>query len=164
MQTQNIVQASANVIRITNLLQGDLYKRFEHSEYSKDTHYGIVKGLYNDGEKTFIECVEYKKNYNGIEAQIYVIRGDKDVAIFPISLDELKEEFSSAEIKIVKQIEDKEKELTNLKGVLKITQELIDGTLQKKLQTPIFKEMTQKEYNQKLIERQKAIEAVSSDN
>ena len=31
MQTKNIVQASANVIRITNLHQGDIYKRFDNS-------------------------------------------------------------------------------------------------------------------------------------
>lgn len=63
MQTKNIVQASANVIRIVNLQKGDIYKRFDDSSYTRDVKYGIVRNVYNNGENTYIEAVEYKKSY-----------------------------------------------------------------------------------------------------
>jgi hypothetical protein len=65
-----------------------LYKRFDDSSYSKDVKFGIVKSVYNDGEKTYVEAVEYKKSYKDPEASIYIIRGDNDVSIFPASLEE----------------------------------------------------------------------------
>lgn len=159
MQTKNIVQASAKVVRITNLNCGDIYKRFEDSTFSKETKYGIVKAIYNDGEKTYVEAVEYKKSYRDLEASIYVMRGDNDVAIFPATLEEIKEEFSAAKEGIEKSIINKREEIAKLEQALDTTTQLISGELQKNLQEPTFKEMTQAEYNQKIREReQRAIE------
>jgi hypothetical protein len=151
MQTKQIVQASANVIRITNLAQGDIYKRFDDSSYSKDVKYGIVKNIYNDGEKTYVEAVEYKKSYNDLEASVYIIRGDNDVSIFPATLEEIEMEFSDAQKGIERKIQEKQEEIRKLTGALETTQMLISGELQKKLQTPTFKEMAQAEFNQKKL-------------
>ena len=60
MHTKQIIQASANVIRITNLRKGDVYKRIDDSSYGDKVHYGVVLNLYNNGEKTYIETIEYK--------------------------------------------------------------------------------------------------------
>lgn len=157
MQTKNIVQASANVIRIINLKQGDIYKRFDDSSYSKDVKYGIVKNIYNDGEKTFIEAVEYKKSYSDLEASIYVIRGDNDVSIFPATLEEIKDEFQTSLTGIEKKIQDKKEEIAKLEGALETTKQLVSGELQLKLQAPTFKEITQSEYNQKIRERDQMV-------
>lgn len=157
MQTKNIVQASANVIRITNLQQGDIYKRFEDSTYSKSVMFGIVKNIYNDGEKTYVEAVEYKKSYRDLEASIYVIRGDNDVSIFPATLEEIKDEFESALGTIEKGISDKQEEIKKMEIALETTKQLISGELQSKLQTPTFKEITQAEFNQKMIERSNSL-------
>lgn len=154
MQTRNIVQASANVIRITNLVQGDIYKRFDDSSYSKDVKFGIVKNVYNDGEKTYVEAVEYKKSYRELEASIYVIRGDNDVSIFPATLEEIQAEFGDALTGIKKNIDDKKEELRKLEAALITTEQLVSGELQLKLQTPTFREVTQAEYNQKVRERE----------
>lgn len=154
MQTKNIVQALANVIRITNLAQGDIYKRFDDSTYSKSIYYVIVKAIYNYGEKTYVEAVEYKKSYSDLEASIYVIRGDNDVSIFPANLDEIKDEFESCAKNIEKKISEKREELQKLEGALDTTEKLISGELQKTLQTPVFKEFTQAEFNQKMRDRE----------
>jgi hypothetical protein len=156
MQTKQIVQASANVIRITNLQVGDIYKRFDDSSYSKTVKFGIVRGVYNDGTKTFVESVEYTKSYRSIEAEIYIIRGDNDVAIFPATLEEIQEEFGNAERSIKESIEDKREELAKLEQALLTTQQLITGELQQSLQTPAFKEMSQAKFNAKQLERANA--------
>jgi hypothetical protein len=156
MQTKNIVQASANVVRITNLSQGDIYKRFDDSSYSKSTYFGIVKAIYNDGEKTYVESVEYKKSYRDLEASIYVMRGDNDVSIFPATIEEIQDEFGDSLKGIEKAIVDKNEELRKLESALETTKALISGELQKKMQTPMFKEFTQAEFNLKLREREQA--------
>ena len=56
MQTKQIVQSSANVIRITKLVKGDIYKRFEQN--SDDTYFGIVTDVLNDGINTIITATE----------------------------------------------------------------------------------------------------------
>ena len=158
MQTQSIVQTSANVIRITNLKKGDIYKRFDDSSYSKSTFYGIVRNIYNNGDKTFIEATEYKYSYGDITAELYIIRGDNDVAIFPATLEEIQGEFENAERSLVKKIEEKKEETKKLEKALETTLALTSGELQKEIQTPEFKEISQVDYNQILIERSRKVE------
>lgn len=154
MQTKQIVQSSANVIRITNLSVGDLYKRFDDSTYSKSTYFGIVKGIYNDGEKTYVESVEYEASYGDIEAQNYVIRGDDDVSIFPATVEELEMDFNNIESKLEKKIEEKRDEIVKLEKTLETTRKLISGELQKELRTPFFKELTQEQFLEKKREKE----------
>lgn len=151
MQTQSIVQASANVIRIVNLKVGDIYKRYNDSSYDSSMFYGIVKSIDNNGEKTFIHSMEYKKSYNNITASMYIIRGDKDVDIFPVSLEDFKAEFQSVIESTEKEIANLEKQISDKKLVLEDTQKLIDGTFVTVLSQPEYREMTQPEFNQKKL-------------
>ena len=162
MQTKQIVQASANVIRIVNLSKGDLYKRFEDSSYSDKLRYGVVRNIYNDGETTFVESTEYEYKYGEVKANLYIMRGDKDVSIFPATLEELQFEFEGAESRIKEDIQNKKKELAEKEQALIVTQKLISGELQKQIQSAEFKEMTQAEYNEKIrIQEAKKLEATS---
>lgn len=164
MQTKSIVQTSANVIRITNLVRGDIYKRFDTSSYSDKVVYGVVEGIYNNGDKTFIQAVEYKYSYSAIEANLKVIDGDADVSIFPATLEDIKEEFSRCEENTKRQIEDKREELVKLTKALETTQKLVSGELQKELQSPEYKELTQTEFNLKKKEQEmKKLEASNED-
>lgn len=151
MQTQSIVQSSANVIRIVNLKVGDIYKRYSDSSYDSSFYFGIVKSIDNNGEKTFIHALEYKKSYNTISASIYIIRGDKDVDIFPATLEDFKDEFKSTIDSIEKEIEKLEKQIVEKKEIIKDTQDLIHGTFCTVLTTPEFRELPRQEYNQKKI-------------
>lgn len=164
MKTQQIVQASANVIRIVQLKTGDLYKRFDDSSYSDKMKYGIVRNIYNDGEVTYVESTEYTHSYGDLTASLYIMRGDKDVSIFPASLDELEIEFRNAETHIESEIKKKEKEIEEKKKALETTRMLISGELQKQMQSAEFKEMTQSEFNEKkMIAEQKKLQASDSD-
>lgn len=90
MQTKQIIQTSANVIRITTITKGNVYKRFDDN-YS---WFGVVKGVFNDGINTIVEATEYRSGWSGIEVKEQIIKGDKDYVIFPASLDDFKSEFS----------------------------------------------------------------------
>lgn len=159
MQTKSIIQTSANVIRITNLVRGDIYKRFDEKSYSDKVVYGVVEGVYNNGEQTYIQAVEYKYSYSTLEANIKVIAGTDEVAIFPATLEDIQEEFSRCEERTKEEIEKKKKELASLEKALEQTQKLVSGELQKELHQTEYKELTQAEFNLKKreIEERKAI-------
>ena len=159
MNTKNIIQSSVNVIRITNLKAGDVYKKIEDSNYSNDSvKYGIVKAVLNNGEKTFIEAIEYKKSYSSIDAQMCIIKGDQDVAIFPTTIDEIKDELGGVSEKLRKEVVDLEKQIEGKKKCIAETELLISGELSAKLSMADFKEMTQGEYNQLKLEKASQLE------
>lgn len=151
MQTQNIVQTSANVIRITNLKIGDLYKRYTDSSYDNSLFYGIVKSIDNNGEQTFIHAIEYKKSYSEISASVYIIRGDKEVAIFPATIQEIQDEFGSVVAGCEKEIEKLQKQIAEKERIITDTESLLNGTLAHSLQTPEYRELTQSDYAQKKL-------------
>jgi hypothetical protein len=158
MQTKNLVQTSANVIRIINLKKGDIYKRYEDSTYSSGVYYGLVKDIKNNGEQTFIEAIEYKKTYSDISAELKVYSGEKDLAIFPATLDEVKDEFVSVVEKLEEEISTKKKEIANKEKCILDTNKLLSGELSKIVQSAEFKEMTQAEFNQKKLEISNSLE------
>lgn len=144
MQTQQIIQSSANVIRIVSLSKGNIYKRFDDSY----TYYGIVTGVYNDGVNAIIESNEYRKTWTTIEATKNVLKGTKEVAIFPATIDELELEFSSAIDSLKRDIEGAKKTIAEKQSTIDFTEKLISGELQKELSTPDFKEITQQQFNE----------------
>ena len=56
-------------------------------------------------------------------------------------------------------IEDKKEEIAKLEKALDTTNKLVSDELQRELQTPLYKVMTQAEYNQKQLERKNALVA-----
>lgn len=152
MQTKNVIQTSANVIRITNLKKGDIYKRYEDSSYSSSLYYGLVKDIKNNGEETFIEAIEYKKSYSSVDADLKIFSGSKDLAIFPATLEEVQEEFSGVVEKLEKEIKEKQKEIENKTKCIEDTNKLLSGQLANMIQSAEYKEITQAEFNQKKLE------------
>jgi len=153
MQTKSIVQASANVIRIVNLQKGDIYKRYESSSYGSDKiHYGIVNHINNNGEETFIESTEYEIDVSEMNARTKVFSGTADISIFPATLEDLENDFKTCLRRTKEKLVDKEKEVKSLIKAIETTERLVSGELQKELQTPAFKELTQAEFNQKKLQ------------
>jgi hypothetical protein len=155
MQTKNMIQTNVNVIRIVNLKVGDIYKRFDDSSsYSDNISFGIVKGIFNNGEKTFLETIEYKKSYSSMEASIKIWGGEKDIAIFPATIEDIQNEFDGFVEKTEKEVLDLQKQIANKKKIIEDSNFLLSGELQKTLQAPDFKEIPQKEYNQIKAEKE----------
>ena len=149
METKQIVQTSANVIRITNIAPGNTYKRFE-KDYDDKTFFGVVTNVYNDGQNTVIEATEYRYSWRSMEVNHKVMQGQKDYILFPASLEEIKAEFGRVIKDKQDEIETKTKEIQDAVKVIAFTEKLISGEMQKKLSLPGFKEMSQSEYNDKV--------------
>jgi hypothetical protein len=156
METKNLIQTTANVIRITNLKKGDCVKIIDSSYSTREVKFGVVIDLLNDGKNTFIEMLEYKKNYNDINVDYKVYKGDDDIAIFPTEIGEV-EEYLNDSLKAMKnKIKEKNEELEKLnKGYVK-AKDFVSGELQKKLTVVDYKEITQKEYNHKIEQLKQA--------
>lgn len=147
MQTKQIIQASANVIRITRLSRGNIYKRFDDSDY---VYYGVVTDVLNDGHNTMITATEYKKSWSSIDVSQKVIKGEKDYVLFPATLEEIQSEFQSVVDSKERDIANYKKNILEAQRLIEYTNKLISGEMQKELSTPEFRESTQIEYNQKL--------------
>ena len=151
MKTQQAIQSTANVVRITTVTPGDVYKRFEDS-YDNRTYYGLVKAVHNDGEETIIEATEYCKTYSGIDAEHKIINGKKDVIIFPSTPDELNLELTEARTKQLKKIEEAKEDIKKAEKLITEIDGLISGKTQKTLKAMSYKELTQEQYNAKKLE------------
>lgn len=149
MKTQQIVQSQANVIRVTNVSAGDVYKRFENEGYDKGTFYGIVKNVYNDGEKTIIEALEYKYEFGSITPKYKTISGTDDVVLFPASPEELNLEFERAKDSLESSIKSKLEDVEKAKDQIKALEGLITGETQKNLKAMSFVELSQNEFDDK---------------
>jgi hypothetical protein len=151
MQTKQAIQTSANVIRITSISAGDVYKRFEEG-YEDKTYYGVVKAVHNDGEKTIIEATEYCYRYSDLSVDHKIISGTKDYIIFPSTPEELNLEFSKAKKSQIKKIENAKEQIEKSEQLIKEIDGLISGETQKNLHSMEYKEITQSEYNRKVAE------------
>jgi hypothetical protein len=152
MQTKQIVQASANVVRITNVSAGDVYKRFEQSSYSDSTYFGIVRNVHNDGENTVIECTEFRKSYSDLEMNYKVFTNKtEDLAMFPATPEELNMELSGIIENKEKQIQKKEKEIKKLVSEIGDLQKIESGEMMKGLKQMSYKELSQHDYEQKKL-------------
>lgn len=150
MQTRNIIQTQANVIKITSLVKGNVVKLIE-KEYgdSFKTSYGVVLDLLNSGTKTFIQILKYEKSYGGVKAEIKTFGGEDDLTIFPSTVEEVKEFFSGSIQKLESDIEDEKKKLQDKIEAVEKAKKFANGELSKTLSEPEFTETTQKEFDAK---------------
>lgn len=148
MITKQIIQSSANVIRITNLAKGNIYKRFDDNY----TYYGVVRGIHNDGIKTIIESTEYRDSYGGLDVSNKIFKGETDISIFPATLDEFEDEFGQTVEKLTRKIIEANETIEKSNKQIEFTKKLMSGELSKELSTPEFKELTQEEFNHKIKE------------
>ena len=147
MQTKNLIQASANVLKITNLSIGDVVKQIDSSSYSSDVFYAVVTDLLNDGENTFIQLTRYKAGYGKIDADVKLFKGGTELNLFPATVDEVKEHLNEAIESIKKKIVEEERTLSDKKTALENAISFVSMESSKRLTEASYKEVTQVEYN-----------------
>lgn len=91
METKTLIQASANILRITELQEGNVIKIVEKEYNSMESHFGIVLDLLNSGKETFIEILIFKQSYNSVEGKVKLFSGSEDLALFPATTEEVEE-------------------------------------------------------------------------
>ena len=150
METRQIIQNSANVVRITHLKKGDVYKRIDEATYGGPSiYYGVVIELLNDGTKTFIETLEYKKDYGQVTAEVKVFAGDNDVSIYPASPDEVRHYLSDAIEGMHRRVKEKQEELNKLKEAAENAEAFVSGETAKQLFAPEYESLAQMDYDAK---------------
>lgn len=140
MQTTNFIAASAEVTTITSLKKGDVYKRLEESSYSsgdKIVHGVVLDVLYN-GTDAAIQAMEFKGNYSSMDTEFKTFSGDKEIKIFPSNADEVKQYLKTTVESLERKVVEKKKEVVEAEDELAKAQEIVGGSLIKKLRTPEY--------------------------
>lgn len=136
MQTQQIIRGAAEVLTITKLAAGDVYKRVDQ-DYSGTAvlRYGVVVDVMDNGPDAAIVTLEFRPaDFGaGVEIQRKVINGGLPIAIFPARPDELTEHFdavlTSAEDAEKAARQAHEKAVMRLQQVREVGASLTAGTL-----------------------------------
>ena len=157
METTQLIQSSARVIKITNLQKWDLVKYLDTQYSTVETYFWVVTDLLNTWEKSFIEILLYKKSYWDLSVEIKTFSWDKNIDIFPATIDDIEEYMKWIKSGLTKKIQDKQEELHKLEKWLKQFEEFVSWEKSKKLRTPDFIAISTEEYKEwkKLKEEQK---------
>lgn len=84
METRTLVQSAANVVQVTSLAKGDVYKRLETSTYSAaKLMFGTVTDVLNNGDDATIVALEYDSTYSSVDVNTKVFATDADLKLFP---------------------------------------------------------------------------------
>jgi len=128
MQTKTLVQASANIITITSLVEGDVYKRLIKRDYEKDykLFMGVVTGVMHNGEEAAITAIEFEDSYSAVNLKLQVFAGDTEVAIYHATPDEITAHMSTLAEIARKNISRKEEELAEANVTLTRISHVID--------------------------------------
>ena len=92
MRIDSIIQTNADVARIVNLAEGDVYRRVITSNYSEPKIVvGVVRQILQSTDGTTVVGVEYEKSFTGVSVKEHVMTGQSDVMIYPATPEELRE-------------------------------------------------------------------------
>ena len=152
----------ANVIKVTALKKGDIFKVMESGSYSEDgVYYGVVLDLFNTGEQSFMQVLRYKKSYGDVNAELVVYDGDKDLALFPATIEEVTEYFGDTIAKISSQIEEDKKKLQQKIEGLEKAKQFVKGELSKKLTEMSFEEVTQEQFEKEKVAKEEKLKELT---
>lgn len=92
MEFKNLIQASAQVIQITQLSKWDTFKMITEQYSSPELKYWIVTDVLNDWSKWFVTAIVIKSDYSWIDKEVKLL-SEKEMektAIFPTTWAEIK--------------------------------------------------------------------------
>lgn len=114
MQVQQMIRASADVLTITTLSPGNVYKRIDTAGYGSSDpvlRFGVVQSVMNNGEDSAVTALEFTADYTGVAAALKVFDGGKPVSIFPATPDEITQHLTELTERAERDVADAEKAL-----------------------------------------------------
>jgi hypothetical protein len=114
MQVKSMIATDAQVVRITNVSAGDIYKRMHKPSYGEPSLvFGYITDVLNDGENAVIVVVEFTPGAWGAstEPMVRTFSNDTGVAIFPATEDEWRIGLGEAITKQQRVVESAERDL-----------------------------------------------------
>jgi hypothetical protein len=105
MKVDQVIRASAEVVRIVALKPNDVYKRIGKS-YGGEAKlvFGIVTDVMSNGDDAAITAIEYELEYGNVKPTIKVFDSVGDVAIFAAEPAEVRQHMED----LVRAVQDKE--------------------------------------------------------
>jgi uncharacterized protein YbjQ (UPF0145 family) len=118
METRTLIEPTAQVVTITKLKANDVYKRLvKNYGDTYELRIGVVTDVLNNGSDAALTALEFSTSYNGAEAEIKVFGGDKDLALFAATPDEVATYLGDVKSRVEDQLETKRKEMIKLQMV-----------------------------------------------
>lgn len=137
MRIDSIIQTNADVARIVNLSQGDVYKRVITSNYSEPKIViGVVRQILQSTDGTTVVGVEYEKSFTGVTVKENVMTSDTDVMIYPATPEELGEALNGFRDSLESKVDQAHRELERAQGELSKFSETELALAESKLQEP----------------------------
>lgn len=120
MRTTQLVQASANVVTITTLTAGDVYKRLGDKDYQQQhtLHYGVVLDVMHNGEDAVIVALEFPTTWTGaVEPKVQTFGTDTNLRLFEAQPDEVQQHFGELRAASAKAVQKARDELEKQESV-----------------------------------------------
>ena len=137
MRIDSIIQTNADVARIVNLSQGDVYKRVITSNYSEPKIViGVVRQILQSTDGTTVVGVEYEKSFTGVAVKEHVMTGDSDVMIYPATPEELREAMADFRDDLESKVDVAHRDLERAQDALSKFDETQIALAANKLQAP----------------------------
>lgn len=137
MRIDSIIQTNADVARIVNLAEGDVYKRVITSNYSEPKIViGVVRQILQSTDATTVVGVEYEKSFTGVTVKENVMTGNSDVMIYPATPDELREALNNFRDSLESKVDQAHRELERAQEELSKFDETTLALAAGKLQEP----------------------------
>ena len=120
MHTSNIVRATADVVTITHLTRGSVYKRLVDDAM----RYGVVTSVLNNGEDSAIQAIEHYISYGSPMSEPVVHNGNKSIALFHAEVEEVQDFVAALMEKHHAAIKSAEQSLVTAQERLERTQQM----------------------------------------
>jgi len=115
METRTLIKDTATVARVTQLEEGDAYRRLIPKDSYNDpmVALGLVTGVLNNGETVAITALEITKGRFGADAEVKqkVFEATNDLALFPVDNDEVQSILAEAYRRAARTVESARKAL-----------------------------------------------------
>ncbi len=133
METRTLIKDTATVARVTQLEEGDAYRRLIPKTTYDGTKIalGLVTGVLNNGETIAVTALEITKDRYGADSQVNtrVFEATNDLALFPVDAEEVRSILADARRaaersvesarKVLRESEEKEAELDRVSDLIR---------------------------------------------
>ncbi len=128
MRTTTLVQATADVVTITSLRTGDVYKRLEVNTYGEkyQLHFGVVQHVMHNGEDAVITAIEFPTEWNGVQAKIKTFGTDADLKLFEATPEEVTAHFAEVRTASQNTVKAKAEELAKAEAIHRQVEGMIE--------------------------------------
>lgn len=143
MEIKNMIRASAQIIRITELAKGNIVKVIKTSYSQPELHYGVVVDVMQNEGLAVVELLLYKKNYGSVSLESLLLTGNtENIEIFPAEVSDLTDYFQKIKETYAKEIEQKKEDLAKAEQMFEKVTHLLDVE-RDTLSTPAYELLSQ---------------------